>query len=105
VKNCPGGLGRARIFLARIVAQVSQFGEGILLNVGWVEVVGGLGDAAELNEGLRGVKVTKHVEAAWLKKVVFSYFQTSSDFREQYPFKVVRLPDYNYFSAFMKTLA
>jgi hypothetical protein len=68
VKNCPGGLHRARIFLARIVAQVSQFGEGILLNVGWVEVVGGLGDAAELNEGLRGVKVTEHVEAAWLKK-------------------------------------
>ena len=69
MKNCPGGLGRARIFLARIVAQVSQFGEGILLNVGWVEVVGGLGDAAELNEGLRGVKVTEHVEAAWLKKI------------------------------------
>ncbi len=67
MKNCPGGLGWARIFLARIVAQVSQFGEGILLNVGWVEVVGGLGDAAELNEGLRGVKVTEHVEAAWLK--------------------------------------
>ena len=70
LENGPSRGHRADIFLARIVsACFSGFRERIVLDVSRVQVVGGFGDPAELDQGLGCVQVSQRVEATRLKQI------------------------------------